>query len=176
ENGGRVGLRTGREARDKYGRTLAQVYGRSGDNLSARLLSEGLGFHVAVAPNVSLVTCQKQAERVARKAGRGVWRHSPVQGASALRSSGFALVGGKASHIQRNRSGIRIEIDNSLILQVPARLQRDFPASFTAGLIGRRVEVRGWVLDRSRKSPLKPGEKRWLLMLTDRSMLERVNR
>ena len=174
ENGGRVGLRVGRESHDRYGRTLAQVYGRSGDNLSARLLREGLGYRVAVAPNVSLVACQRQAENAARKARVGLWSSPRVQAARDIRRSGFALVGGKVSSVQRNRSGIRIELDGSLVVQVPARLQHAFASSFTSRLKARRVEVRGWVLDRSRKSSLKPGEKRWLLPLTDASMLETV--
>lgn len=172
ESGGVVGLRPGREPRDKYGRTLAQVYARSGDNLAARLLSEGLGFRVAVAPNVSQVACQRQAEKAARKAGRGIWRDAPVQKASTLRRSGFALVGGKVSDVRRNRQGIRIEMDDSLVVQVPAHLLRSFPSSFTSGLKGRHLEVRGWVLDRSRSARMKRGEKRWLLPLTDASMLE----
>jgi len=175
ENGGRVGLRIGRESHDRYGRTLAQVYGRSGDNLSARLLREGLGYRVAVAPNVSLVACQRQAERAARKARLGLWSSSRVPAARDLRRPGFALVSGRVSAIQRNRGGIRIELDGSLVVQVPARLQRGFSPSFTSGLKARRIEVRGWVLDRSRQSALKPGEKRWLLTLTDTSMLEKVD-
>lgn len=47
---GRVGLVPGIDAKDKYGRTLAHIYSRSGDNLEAQLLGEGLGYRVAVAP------------------------------------------------------------------------------------------------------------------------------
>lgn len=83
-------------------------------------------------------------------------------------------MGGTVRRIERNRGGIWIEVDDALVVQVPARLQRNFPASFTSGLEGRRIEVRGWVLDRSRKGGLKPGQRRWLLPLTDPSMLERV--
>ncbi|QVM96487.1 MULTISPECIES: thermonuclease family protein [unclassified Pseudomonas] len=175
-SGGQVGLVPGVEARDKYGRTLAHVYGRSGDNFEAQLLSEGLGYRVAVAPNVALAGCQAQAERAARQAGKGLWRQSPLTPASAVRQSGFALISGKVMDIQRNRGGIWIEIDDSLVLQVPARLQRNFPSSFFTDLKGRSIEARGWVLDRSRKGGLKPGQQRWLLPLTDPSMLERVER
>lgn len=175
ENGGRVGLHIGREPRDKYGRTLAQVYGRSGDNLSARLLAEGLGYRIAVAPNVGLVACQRQAERRARQAGLGVWRNHRVLAAQDLRRSGFALVRGRVSDIQRGRSGIRIELDRSLVVQVPAKLRHAFSPALTSALQGRRIEVRGWVLDRSRQGGLKPGDKRWLLPLTDASMLERID-
>jgi endonuclease YncB( thermonuclease family) len=169
---GRVGLVPGREPKDKYGRTLAHLYGRSGNNLEAQLLSEGLGYRVAIAPNVSLSSCQQQAEQQARKAAAGLWRQSPVLRAGDIRQSGFAVISGKITSIERNRGGTWLELDDSVVLQVPARLQRDFPASFFANLKGRQVEARGWVLDRSRKGGLKPGQRRWLLPLTDPSMVE----
>ncbi|MEX5505114.1 thermonuclease family protein [Pseudomonas putida] len=172
---GRVGLVPGVEEKDKYGRTLAHIYGRSGDNLEARLLSEGLGYRVAVAPNVSLSGCQQVAEHAARKGGIGVWRRSPVVPAGNVRQSGFAVVGGRIKGIERNRGGVWLTLDDTVVLQVPARLQRNFPASFFDNLKGRQVEARGWVLDRSRKGGLKPGQRRWVLPLTDPSMLERFS-
>ncbi|MFK0086035.1 thermonuclease family protein [Pseudomonas sp. NPDC090755] len=174
-SGGEVGLVPGVESRDKYGRTLAHIYGRSGDNFEAQLLSEGLGYRVAVAPNVDLADCQQQAERTARQQGAGVWRRSPVMPSAGVQQSGFAIISGKVMGIERNRGGVWIEIDDALVLQVPAKLQRNFPASFFDDLKGRTIEARGWVLDRSRKGGLKAGQKRWLLPLTDPSMLERVS-
>ncbi|PWB31130.1 nuclease [Pseudomonas sp. SDI] len=173
---GQLQLVPGAEAQDKYGRTLAHIYDRSGDNLEATLLSEGLGYRVAVAPNVDLAGCQQPAEQAARQAGLGLWRRSPVIPAGRLSQSGFAVISGQVRAIERNRGGIWLEIDDSLVLQVPARLQRNFPATFFADLEGRRIEARGWVLDRSRKGGLKPGQQRWMLPLTDPTMLERVER
>ena len=176
QSAGRVGLLPGKEASDKYGRTLAHVYGRNGDNFEAVLLSEGLGYQVAVAPNVRLVDCQRRAEQAARRAGAGLWRNSPVVAADRLQRSGFTVVSGRIGAIERNRGGIWIEVDDSLLLQVPARVQSKFPSSFLSSLKGRTVEARGWVLDRSRKSALKAGERRWLLPLTDPSMLQQAKR
>ncbi|KAB5620445.1 thermonuclease family protein [Pseudomonas putida] len=172
---GRVGLVPGVEPRDKYGRTLAHLYGRNGDNLEAQLLSEGLAYRVAVAPNVRLVGCQQQAEQAARTGRLGLWRQSPVIAAGRLRQSGFAVIGGRVSAIDHNRGGVWLELDEAVVLQVPARLQRAFPDGFFDNLKGRQVEARGWVLDRSRKGGLKPGQRRWLLPLSDPSMLEQVS-
>ncbi|MDF0734057.1 thermonuclease family protein [Pseudomonas entomophila] len=171
---GRVGLVPGVEAKDKYGRTLAHIYGRNGDNLEAQLLSEGLGYRVAVAPNVRLAGCQQQAEQAARQARVGLWRQSPVLRAGQVARSGFAVVGGTVRAIERNSGGVWLELDDAVVLQVPARLRRNFPASFFDNLKGRPVEARGWVLDRSRRGGLKPGQRRWVLPLTDPSMLQRV--
>lgn len=76
-NGGRVGVVPGRESKDRYGRTLAHLYGANGANLEAQLLAEGLGFQVAVAPNVELVACQQAAERSARRPGWGCGASRP---------------------------------------------------------------------------------------------------
>ncbi|WP_413770529.1 thermonuclease family protein, partial [Vibrio vulnificus] len=79
----------------RYGRTLAHVYGADGTNLEAQLLAEGLGFQVAVAPNVDLVNCQQAAERIARQARLGVWRQSPVLQTAQINAAGFVLLSGR---------------------------------------------------------------------------------
>ena len=38
----------------------------------------------------------------------------------------------------------------------------------------KQIEARGWVVDRSRRGGLKPGQARWLLPLTDPAMLQAV--
>ncbi|NIE76081.1 thermonuclease family protein [Pantoea sp. Ap-967] len=174
-NGGRLGLLPGAEGKDRYGRTLAHLYGRNGDNLEAQLLSEGLGYRVAVAPNVRLVTCQQAAERTARNARLGLWRTAPVRRPAQVRQPGFAVLSGRIGSIERNRGGIWLALDSNVVLHVPTRLLRTLPAGFLDNLKGRQVEARGWLRDRSRNGTLKPGQRRWVLPLTDPSMLERVS-
>jgi len=170
-NGGRVGLQLGREAKDHYGRTLAHAYDAQGRNLEAQLLAEGLGYLVGVAPNVALVNCQQVAERSARAAGLGLWRQSPVQSPEQL-SGGFALVEGRVARVERNRGGLWLEMDDSLVLRVEPRLFGQFDLDHLQALAGRRVEARGWVIDRSRRGGVKTGQARWLLPLTHGAMLE----
>lgn len=171
---GSVLVQPGREARDKYGRTLAHLYDRAGGNLEAQLLREGLAYHVAVAPNVDLVACQVQAERQARAAGVGLWRRSPVIDAGQVVQSGFAVVRGRAGAVQRNRGGIWITLDSTLVLHIAAKHMGLFSAAELARYQGQPVEARGWVLDRSRRGGLQPGQPRWMLPLTDPSMLQPV--
>ena len=169
---GRVGWVPGRERKDRYGRILAHLYGTDGENLEARLLAEGLGFQVAVAPNTDLVVCQQAAENSARQAGVGLWRQSPVQSVGSLRQPGFALVSGRVSRIERNRGGIWIELQGSLVLRVAPDLARQFDSSLLNGLQGKTIEARGWVQDRSKQGRQKNGQARWLLPLTDPRMLK----
>ncbi len=171
-SGGRVGLLPGKQAKDHYGRTLAHVYSASGINLEAQMLADGLGFQVAVAPNVDLVACQQAAERSARKAGLGLWRQSPVLKAEQIQRSGFAVISGRVSKVQRNRGGIWIELHDALVLRVAPNLVGQFDNARLQALKGKQVEARGWIVDRSRRGGLQSGQSRWLLPLTDPSMLQ----
>ncbi|MHC8364804.1 thermonuclease family protein [Pseudomonas sp. ZT5P21] len=169
---GRVGVLPGEESKDHYGRTLAHLYGTDGVNLEAQMLAEGLGFQVAVAPNVDLVTCQQAAERSARQAGLGVWRQSPVLKAEQINTSGFAVVSGRVSKVQRNRGGVWIELQDALVLRIAPNLSGHFDVAALERLKGKQIEARGWVVDRSRRGGLKSGQARWLLPLTDPAMLQ----
>jgi endonuclease YncB( thermonuclease family) len=170
-SGGQVALKAGAQAKDHYGRTLANVYARDGVNLEAQLLSEGLGYQVAVTPNVSLVACQRIAEQTARQARLGLWRSSPVQPAEKIQQGGFAVVAGEVRDVQRNRGGLWIELQGSLVLRIDARLLAQFDAAMLQRLKGRQIEARGWVVDRSRRGGLKPGQARWLMPITHPAML-----
>ena len=169
---GKLGLVPGRERKDHYGRTLAHLYGANGENLEAQLLAEGLGFQVGVAPNVDLVACQQAAENTARQARLGLWRQSPVQTVAQLKQSGFALVSGRVSKIERNRGGVWIELQGSLVLRIAPNLAGQFDSAMLSGLQGSVIEARGWVQDRSRRGDLKNGQARWLMPLTDPGMLK----
>ncbi|WP_460132038.1 thermonuclease family protein [Pseudomonas sp. S1_E04] len=173
---GRVGLVPGREGKDRYGRTLAHLYGADGENLEAQLLAEGLGFQVGVAPNVDLVACQQAAENSARTAGLGVWRQSPVLHVVQLKHSGFALVSGRVNKIERNRGGIWIDLQGSLVLRIAPDLARQFDSSLLNGLQGKTIEARGWVQDRAGRGGRKNDQARWLLPLTDPGMLKLTQR
>ncbi|WP_097305939.1 thermonuclease family protein [Pseudomonas chlororaphis] len=171
---GRVGLLPGRESKDHYGRTLAHVYGADGANLEAQLLAEGLGYQVAVAPNVDLFNCQQAAERSARQARLGLWRQSSVLKADQINTSGFALLSGRVSKVQRNRGGVWIELQDSVVLRIAPNLLGQFDVAQLDRLPGQQIEARGWVLDRSRKGGLKSGQARWMLPLTHPGMFQLV--
>ena len=172
QSDGRVGLLVGKQPRDRYGRTLAHVFGADGSNLEARLLADGLGFQVAIAPNVALLDCQQAAERSARKARLGLWRQSPVLAPQQIRRSGFALVGGKVSKVLRNQGGLWIDLQGGLVLHIAPKHLASFNQKQLASLQGAKVEARGWVLDRSRRGGLQVGQARWMLPLTHPGMLK----
>jgi len=170
-SGGQVRVRVGKQATDRYGRTLANLYGRNGANMEAQLLSEGLGYLVAFAPNAALVGCQQAAENTARQARRGLWRKSPVQSPNQIDKGGFAVVSGQVTHVQRNGGGIWIEFQNALVLRIAPNLVSQFDSASLLRLKGRQIEARGWVVDRSRRGGLKSGQPRWMMPITHPVML-----
>jgi endonuclease YncB( thermonuclease family) len=169
---GRIALQIGLQAKDHYGRTLAHAYDQRGRNIEAQLLSEGLGYLVAVAPNVALVQCQQAAERSARQARSGLWQRSPVQTPKQLKSGGFALLQGRVQRIERNAGGLWLEMGDSLVLHIAPRVLGNFDLRAVQRLEGRKVEARGWVIDRSARGGTRAGQARWMLPLTDTAMLE----
>ena len=168
---GRLGLLPGAQPRDRYGRTLAHVFGADGSNLEAQLLAQGLAYQVAIAPNVALLECQQAAERSARAAGLGLWRQSPVLQPQQLARPGFALVAGTVSKVQRNRGGVWIDLQGGLVLHVAPGQLDNFDLKMFSRLEGRQVEVRGWVLDRSQRSGRGSDQARWMLRLAHPGML-----
>ncbi|WAJ38122.1 thermonuclease family protein [Pseudomonas sp. GOM7] len=171
-SGGKLGVQIGKQGKDHYGRTLAHLYGRDGRNIEAQLLSEGLGFMVAVAPNTQLVRCQGEAEREARQQRLGLWRQVQAKQAGQLRSGGFALITGRVADVQRNRGGLWLELDGNRVLRVAPELLAAFGDRALMRLQGRNVEARGWVIDRQSRGALKSGQARWMLPLTHPAMLE----
>ena len=173
-NDDQVALQVGVPAKDHYGRMLAHAYDRHGRNLEEQLLAEGLGYQVAFAPVTGLVACQQAAERSARKSGSGLWREPAWRKPEQVVSGGFALIRGKVLRVERNRGGIWLEMGNSLVLQVKPKLFPQFDIESLQELAGLSIEARGWVVDRSRRGQIKPGQARWLLPITAEVMLEVV--
>ncbi|SFI01684.1 nuclease homologue [Pseudomonas guineae] len=171
-SGGRVALQFGQQAKDHYGRTLAHAYDSLGRNLETQLLGEGLAYRVAVAPNLALVQCQLAAERSARQARLGLWQRSPVKTPAQLKQGGFALLEGRINRIERNGGGMWLEMGDGLVLHIARRALGDFDLRAVQRLEGRKVEARGWVIDRSTRGSLGKGQARWMLPLTDKTMLE----
>ncbi|WP_342243675.1 thermonuclease family protein [Pseudomonas sp. OTU5201] len=171
-SGGWVGLRLGRESKDRYGRTLAHLYDSRGRNLEEYLLAEGLAFRIAIGPNAALSDCHAIAERAARRAGRGLWRRPPLQSPWQLRQSGFALVQGRVTKVDRNRGGVWLQLEGPLVLRIELKQLRQFDAAALQRLVGRRVEARGWVIDRARRGGVNTRDSRWMLPLTHNGMLE----
>ena len=166
-------LTEGLEARDRHGRTLAAVY-RAGDraHLGEYLLAKGLGWHIAVPPNLQDLECLQKAEAEARKYRRGVW-NTPIAPVRARdldrRHAGFMRVSGEVSRVAASRMAIWLEIDQNLSLRLDKRDLPHFSGIDLDALEGQMLTVRGWLIYRGGQSSRYPAHK---MSLRHPAMLE----
>jgi len=151
----RLGLRFGREREDRYKRLLAHAYLPDGRNVEVSLLEQGLAAYIVVPPNTALSGCYRQAERLARDAGRGVWdsvyRPLPVDRVARDRG-GFRIITGTVVRVGESRRSLWLNFQRSPgegpREGVAVRISREDLGHFRQWdprrLQGRRVTVRGW--------------------------------
>lgn len=168
-NNGKVGLLVGEQKRDRYGRVLAHLYDRHGANLEAQLVSEGLAYHVVVAPNVALADCLAQVEQQARQQRLGLWAKAQFTPAQQLNTGGFTLLEGRIQTVQRNRGGVWLELGHSVSVNIPKSALQYFKPEQFEQWRGRKLNTRGWVSER--KGQLKKYAK-WRVTVSHPSMLE----
>ncbi len=148
-SGNRARLRLGEQPRDRYGRHLAYLWDAEGHNLVARLLREGLGWQVAIPPNLDYLDCYREARDDARRAGRGVWGHPAWKARAAaglsLRDTGFQRVSGRVTAVSHGGRATWIRLGERLTLKLPDADRQRFPQPPGPEWVGRRLEVRGWV-------------------------------
>lgn len=169
-SGERLYLQAGRQARDRYGRSLAHLYDRQGGSLEAQLLAAGMGWQVVVAPNTAQAACLQRAERQARAQRLGVWRQPQWLQPAQLQRGGFALIAGRVQRVERNRGGLWLEM-GELVVRIARPRAAEFAAIDWPALQGQRVEVRGWVVERR---SVAAGRARWQLSLEHPLLLQPV--
>lgn len=152
--GGEVRLGFDTERRDHYGRWLAHVYDKSGRSLAAEQIRAGMAFQISVPPNRAQESCLSSIESRARKNPSGVWRNpywGGFQSASLLvGDTGFRLVRGKVTRVDVN-SAVWIEFDGELVAQIKKSDWQAFGRKDWQVLVGKTVEVRGWITARKNK-------------------------
>lgn len=144
-----VRLQYGAERKDRYGRYLANLWDTRRQNLTEALLREGLGWVIAIPPDIRYLDCYLAAEKSAHKAGRGVWGHPDWKVRRArnlgLRETGFRRVRGQVTRVNRSAGATWITLDNRLTLKLADKDQQWFPHGPGPEWVGRTLDVRGWL-------------------------------
>ena len=167
-------LVTGDEATDRYGRTLGYLFDQRGENLEAQLLAQGMGYAVAIPPNLALINCHVAAEQAARDARLGLWQAPPVVAVDTLRRGGFQLVQGKVSAVNTAGTTLWVDLDGPLTLRFTAADRALFSVWPDNSWVGRRLELRGWLLDRQNWGGQRPGFRRFMLNVRHPSQIRRL--
>lgn len=145
-----VRLVPGEEKRDRHRRLLAHVETVDGRDVQERLLTEGLAFLVAIPPNIARLNRYSNAQDIARRARRGVWRDPAFQpiAASDLPATDplgrFKQVRGTVIKYNASKRYYYFRMSGGFEFKVP----RDYWVYFDGqpgGLVGKEMTVRGWV-------------------------------
>ena len=138
--------------RDRYGRYLYYLFDKDRISVASQLLSKGLGYRIAVPPNLDYQACFEAAENAARVAKKGLWQ----QNLQWQPKAGFAFSRVTITSVTKNRGGWWLETDQDLVINLPPNVLDYWPAQKVFYLEGKVVEVRGWQHQRnSRHSAFK---------------------
>lgn len=147
--GQKARLIAGADPLDRHGRTLGHLILPDGRNAAEALIGDGLGWMVAVDPNVALADCLARAEDSARAARRGVWATpelAPIDVADLkLRARGFKVVAGTVTQVRDSGAARWLHLGTRFSARIDKGHLARFDPAPDAGWVGRRVEVRGWL-------------------------------
>lgn len=188
ENSKQVYVSVGKEQKDRYGRTLAHLYSSlhrdprldgSGVryNIAAQLIRRGLGFYIAIPPNLGQSACLKQVESQARAERLGLWQSFTAQHPENGKSlkTGFQLVSGRIVKVSKAANSWWLEFNGQLVLRISSKNTGYFGTQKLRALVGHSVSVRGWVIDRGSKYENHPkGYKRWMMNLAHPLSIEEM--
>lgn len=142
------------ERTDRYQRLLAHVTLADGTRLEEALLRQGLGWMVAIPPNVNELVRLQAAEAEARAARRGVWEKTEYRPVAAERlttkDGGFLILTGTVRSFRQSSHAYYFELTPRVSLLVPrAHWNKYFappagPYARPQALVGRPVVARGW--------------------------------
>ncbi len=143
-----VGLEIAPEGTDRYDRVLAHVYTAAGRNVAATLLERGLGWHIAVPPNLGNLDCYRQAERTARDRRLGVHGEAALAPVAAdnlsANAGGFALVTGTIERVGTSRRAYWLDLGELTLRLAHADLPY-FEEADPRRWHARSLRVRGWI-------------------------------
>lgn len=143
---------------DRYGRYLLYLFDEDRISLSSRLISEGLGYRIAIPPNLSYQDCLVQAELAARKQGKGLW-HLPVPWQP---KAGFQHVRITITSITHNRAGWWLDTNQNLVIHLPEYAAEFWSVKDIYKLEGHQAEARGWQYSRKQR---RTGLDTWVLLI-----------
>lgn len=113
---------------DRYGRKLAYVYSKTGQNLALLQLRAGFAHHWVIGENDKFWRCFQDAERQARLRKKGVWSRFKPLSAKRLEKSdkGYVYVKGRITAIKKNKKGMKLQFDKRLTVSISSAKLRIF--------------------------------------------------
>jgi len=159
--GAEVGLRYGQDRQDHYKRTLAHLYSRKGQNLSAALLQQGMAFAIVVPPNTANLDCYFENEKQARATKRGLWSSPAYQprdiNSLTAKDTGFQYVQGRVTHIGKGKKNTWLDMGEKFSVRIQKQHLHYFQDFALDDLKGKLIRVRGWAAFYNKKLRINIG-------------------
>jgi endonuclease YncB( thermonuclease family) len=134
-----------KDKKDHYKRTLAYVYLKDGTDVQGEILRAGLATSIVVQPNDKNLSCYRKIEQQARNQYLGIWKQKnlrPISAEKLNKSKQYRFVTGKVSSVKTRSNSLIIKLDNSVSVKISGQA---FKAYQQKPLLGKYIEVRGWV-------------------------------
>ena len=155
KNNNKIKIAFGKDKHDRYKRLLAHIFTSDDKNITATLIKNGMGFTIAVPPNIHLLNCYQNAEADAQKNKRGIWRHkfSRAINATSLNKSarGFHLVKGTVDRIGESQSSFWLNLNSKSGVKFALRVLKKDISYFNKlqpkDLLNRQLTARGWIYE-----------------------------
>ena len=143
----------GSDKRDRHSRYLAHLFTAKNENINALLIRKGLGFTIAIPPNVRLLKCYLNAEAEARKHQRGIWGHHYSRAINVTKLSktarGFHQVSGTIKRVGESRSSYWLNLNTKSEAKFALRILKKNLNYFTQfhpkNLLNKHIVARGWI-------------------------------
>jgi len=152
KNNNRVKVVYGKDQRDRYKRWLAHIFTPDNKNIAATLIKTGMGFTIAIPPNIQFLKCYQDAELDAKKHKRGIWNHqySRAIPVNLLKSttSGFQQVKGIVQRVAESRSSFWLNLNSKFALRILKKDLTYFSKYHPKDLLRKQVIARGWIYKR----------------------------
>ncbi len=143
----KVGVLMDNQKKDRFGRTLAHLFLPDSTNISALLLREGLGWHIAVTPNTEFLECYAREQQEARAKKLGVWKNPDIIDAASLKleDTGFQLITGRVVRAGESRRHVWLNLPFNFSIRIDREDLKYFISWRPEELLHKRIETSGWI-------------------------------
>ena len=148
----------GPDKRDRYGRYLYYLFDIDRISIGSQLISQGLGYRIAIPPNIKYQSCLMLAEAQAKELSLGVWSKKQQW----LPQAGFVVANVIITSVTRNRGGWWLKTKQGLVINLPKSYADQWSEQAVFQLEEQRLQVRGWQYFRTSK---KAEHKSWVLLI-----------
>ncbi len=145
----RVGIKYGKEKKDRYKRKLGHLFLLNGDNIQYQMLAAGLAFNITIPPNLWQHNCYQKAAKTAQQKRLNIWKspyYKPIAATKINKHKlGFRRINGKVENVLRTKKTIWIKFSDKMALRISKKDLHYFTGLRPKTLIGKQVSASGWI-------------------------------